>query len=157
MDKRWTIEFEEVRRLVPQAHPFLMIDRVLDLVPGERVLAVKNVTGNETFFQGHFPQLAIMPAALILEGLGQAAIVLVKGGRPVPDDGSVYVFGSVHAKMLRPVLPGDVLHLEVRLLKSFDTGGAVQGTARVEDRVCTEAEMFFSKLRREDVLRNRSA
>jgi 3-hydroxyacyl-[acyl-carrier-protein] dehydratase len=73
-----TLNFEEVRRLLPQSHPFLMVDRVLELHPGERIVAQKNISGNETFFEGHFPGMAIMPAALILESLAQATILLVR-------------------------------------------------------------------------------
>ena len=74
-----TLTFEEVRRLLPQSHPFLMVDKVVELIPGERIVAQKNISGNETFFEGHFPGMAIMPAALILEALAQATIVLVEG------------------------------------------------------------------------------
>ena len=135
-----TLTFEELRRLLPQAHPFLMLDRVVELVPGERVVGVKNVSGNESFFQGHFPGMAIMPAALILEALAQATIVLTRRtaqlqGAPPPPAGpdDVYLFGSVHARMHRPVFPGDVLRLEVRLLKMFAEG----------ETYAPEAEMSF--------------
>jgi 3-hydroxyacyl-[acyl-carrier-protein] dehydratase len=155
-----SLNFEEVRRLLPQSHPFLMLDRVAELVPGERIVGVKNVSGNETFFQGHFPGMAIMPAALILEALAQATIVLARRsaeirGAPAPSPGEedVYLFGSVHAKMHRPVFPGDVLRLEVRLLKMFSEGGAAEGKAVVESAVCTQAEMYFSRVRLADLKR----
>ena len=157
-----SLNFEEVRRLLPQSHPFLMLDRVAELVPGERIVGVKNVSGNETFFQGHFPGMAIMPAALILEALAQATIVLARRsaelrGAPPPSPGQedVYLFGSVHAKMHRPVFPGDVLRLEVRLLKMFAEGGAAEGKAVVEGTVCTQAEMYFSRVRLADLKRPR--
>src|SRR5688572_30304087 len=115
-----TMTFEEVRRLLPQSHPFLMVDKVTELVAGERIVAQKNISGNETFFEGHFPGMAIMPAALILEALGQATILLVRRSAELqapgaPPDPQVYLFGSVHARMQRPVFPGDVLKLEVKL------------------------------------------
>jgi 3-hydroxyacyl-[acyl-carrier-protein] dehydratase len=150
------LSFEEVRRLLPQAHPFLMIDRVAELVPGDRIVAAKNVTGNESFFAGHFPGLAIMPAALILEALAQATIVLtrrtaeLKEGAPGAGE-FVYLFGSVHARMHRPVFPGDVLRLEVKLLKMFPEGGAADGKAVVDGTVCTQAEMYFSRVRTADL------
>ncbi len=151
------LSFDEVRKLVPQSYPFLMIDRVLELDPGKRIVAVKNVSGNESFFQGHFPGLAIMPAALILEGLAQATIVLQRknAAGAAPEDGVIYLFGSVRAKMHRPVFPGDVLKLEVKLVKSFGEGGAAEGLATVEGETCVEAEMYYTKTRTADLLRRR--
>jgi len=150
-----TLTFEEVRRLLPQAHPFLMVDKVVELLPGERIVAQKNISGNESFFEGHFPGMAIMPAALILEALAQATIVLVRKSLEVaatgaPPEPSVYLFGSVRAKMQRPVFPGDIMKLEVKLLKLFGEGGAADGVATVEGRPCTQAEMYFSKVRLAD-------
>lgn len=149
------LSFEEVRKLLPQSHPFLMVDKVVELVPGERVTAQKNISGNETFFEGHFPGMAIMPAALILEALAQATIVLVRKSAELaaagaPPDPSVYLFGSVRAKMQRPVFPGDVLRLDVKLVKLFGEGGAADGTASVDGKPCTQAEMYFSKVRLAD-------
>ncbi len=155
-----SLNFEEVRRLLPQAHPFLMVDRVTELVPGERVAAQKNISGNETFFEGHFPGMAIMPAALILEALAQATILLVRKtvelkSAGAPPDAAVYLFGSVHARMHRPVFPGDVMKLEVRLLKLYGDGGAADGTASVDGKPCTQAEMFFSKVKLSDLQKSR--
>ena len=152
------MNFEEVRRLLPQAHPFLMVDKVVELVPGKRIVAQKNITGNETFFEGHFPGMAIMPAALILEALAQATILLVRRSvelQGAPSDGQVYLFGSVHARMQRPVFPGDILMLEVKLLKMFGEGGAADGMATVEGQLCTQAEMYFSKAKIADLRRGR--
>jgi 3-hydroxyacyl-[acyl-carrier-protein] dehydratase len=99
--------------------------------------------------------MAIMPAALILEALAQATIVLVRKSMELaatgaPPDPSVYLFGSVRAKMHRPVFPGDVMKLEVKLLKLFGEGGAADGVATVEGKACTQAEMYFSKVRLAD-------
>jgi 3-hydroxyacyl-[acyl-carrier-protein] dehydratase len=156
-----TLTFEEVRKLLPQSHPFLMVDKVVELVPGERVVAQKNISGNETFFEGHFPGMAIMPAALILEALAQATIILVRksaelAAQGAAPDPAVYLFGSVHAKMQRPVFPGDVLKLEVKLVKLFGAGGAADGVATVDGQACTKAEMFFSKVRLADFQKPRS-
>jgi len=156
-----TLNFEEVRRLLPQSHPFLMVDKVVELVPGERIIAQKNISGNESFFEGHFPGMAIMPAALILESLAQATILLVRKSAELaapsgtPPDPAVYLFGSVHAKMQRPVFPGDVMKLEVKLTRLYGEGGAADGTATVEGKACTSAEMFFSKVRLADFHKQR--
>ncbi len=161
MPEPLTLNFEEVRRLLPQSHPFLMVDRVLELVPGERIVAQKNISGNETFFEGHFPGMAIMPAALILESLAQATICLVRKSAELaapagaPPDPAVYLFGSVHARMQRPVFPGDVMKLEVKLVKLYGEGGAADGTATVDGKPCTTAEMFFSKVRLSDLQKPR--
>jgi 3-hydroxyacyl-[acyl-carrier-protein] dehydratase len=138
-----------------------MLDRVTELVPGERIVGQKNVSGNEGFFQGHFPRMAIMPAALILEALAQATIVLLRrtgelrGGGPPPDEPSVYLFGSVHARMQRPVFPGDVLRLEAKIVKLFGEGGAAEGKATVDGKTCTEAEMYFSRVTPADLRKGR--
>ncbi|MBV8881081.1 MAG: 3-hydroxyacyl-ACP dehydratase FabZ [Planctomycetaceae bacterium] len=155
------LNFEEVRRLLPQAHPFLMVDKVVELVPGERIVAQKNISGNESFFEGHFPGMAIMPAALILESLAQATILLVRKSAELsaptgaPPDPAVYLFGSVHAKMQRPVFPGDVMKLEVKLTKLYGEGGAADGAATVDGKTCTQAEMYFSKVRLADFHKQR--
>ncbi len=169
------LDFEEVRRLLPQSYPFLMLDRVTELVPGERIVGQKNVSGNEGFFQGHFPRMAIMPAALILEALAQATIVLVRRTAEVRAAGTppglpaaadplapakegpppVYLFGSVHARMHRPVFPGDVLRLEVKLVKLFGEGGAAEGKALVDGASCAEAEMYFSRANPDELRKGR--
>jgi 3-hydroxyacyl-[acyl-carrier-protein] dehydratase len=155
------LNFEEVRRILPQAHPFLMVDKVVELVPGERIVAQKNISGNESFFEGHFPGMAIMPAALILESLAQATILLVRKSAELsaaagaPPDPSVYLFGSVHARMHRPVFPGDVMKLEVKLVKLYGEGGAADGVATVDGKPCTQAEMFFSRVRLADFQKSR--
>src|SRR5262245_46687765 len=146
------LNFEQVRKLIPQSYPFLMVDRVLEVEPRKRVVAVKNVTGNEGFFQGHFPNLAVMPAALVLEALAQAAIVLTRV-QATPAEDYVYLFGSVRAKMERPVFPGDVLRLEVKLVKALGEGGAVEGVASVEGRTCVTAELFYTRTRVDELLR----
>lgn len=149
------MDFEEVRRLLPQSYPMLMVDKVVELDPGKRIVAHKCVTGNEGFFQGHFPGMAIMPAALVLEALAQATILLVRktaetqGGAADPE--VVYLFGSVHAKMLRPVFPGEVLRLEVSLTKLYGEGGAAEGVASVDGHKATTAEMYFSKVKVADL------
>ena len=155
------LDFEEIRRLLPQSYPFLMLDRVTELVPGERIVGQKNVSGNEGFFQGHFPRMAIMPAALILEALAQATIVLLRrsaelrGDGPPPAEPVVYLFGSVHARMQRPVFPGDVLRLESKIVKLLGEGGAAEGKATVDGKTCTEAEMYFSRVSPADLRKGR--
>lgn len=144
-----SFDFEAVRELLPQQYPILMIDRVLDVDPGKRITCLKNVTGSEPWLQGHFPDFAVMPGALILEALAQASILLFRCGEATenkPDPNTIYLFGSVRAKMKHVVRPGDALHLSVEPLTMMGDGGAVRGTASVDERICVEAELYFSKV-----------
>lgn len=139
------MDFEEVRRLLPQKYPFIFIDRVQEIEPGRRIICLKNVTGNEPYFKGHFPDFAVMPGALILEALGQAAILLFQKSS-VEQTGRVrrFVFTTVKGRMLKPVLPGDQMRLEVTMEKMISTGGIVKGEATVEGQVCVRSELTFA-------------
>lgn len=140
------LDFEEIKKLIPQRFPFIMIDRIVELEPGKHALAVKNISGNDPFFQGHFPEKAVMPGALILEAMAQTAIVLFASGRR-NDQGEgkpLYYFGSVKARFLHPAVPGDQLRIRVVNVKSLPTGAFVSGEAFVEDKKITEAELVFS-------------
>ncbi len=123
-----------------------MIDRVLDVEPGKHVVAVKNITGNDMVFLGHFPDKAVMPGALIIEAMAQAAIILFAVGKQDPEAGKkpLYYFGSVKARFLHPAVPGDQLKIRVENVKSLPTGAYVSGEAFVEDRKIAEAELVFS-------------
>ena len=139
------IEFEEIKKLVPQAFPFLMVDRVIELEPQKRIVAIKNVTANEIFFLGHFPQEAIMPGAMILEGMGQATIVLFKKSVEQQTDSTnaVYLFSACKARFLKPVLPGDQLRYEVTLRYTTQTAGMAEAVATVDGQVVTRSELVF--------------
>jgi 3-hydroxyacyl-[acyl-carrier-protein] dehydratase len=149
------MDFEEIRRLLPQSHPFLMIDRVTEFEADKRLAGHKCVTGNESFFQGHFREVAVMPAALVLEALAQATILLLKKSAGDAGGNWIYLFGSVHAKMHRPILPGDVLRLESTLGRQFGNGGSANGVASVDGKPAVECEMFFSRVRPEDLRKAR--
>ena len=140
------LDFEEIKKLIPQRFPFIMIDRVLELEPGKHAIAVKNVSGNDMVFLGHFPEKAIMPGALIIEAMAQTAIVLFAAGGK--NDGRekrpLYYFGSVKARFLHPAVPGDQLKIRVENVKSLPNGAYVSGEAFVDDKKITEAELVFS-------------
>lgn len=157
------IRFEEIKSLVPQRYPFLMVDRVLSLEQGERAVAIKNVTGNELFFTGHFPNMAVMPGALIMESLAQTAIILFRKSyelfrksyetdSEIKVNDKVYVFGGVTARFLNPVVPGDQLQLEVRMIKAISDGGVVEGKATVDGEKVATATLTFGVKRVEDLL-----
>ncbi|HHT9154754.1 MAG TPA: 3-hydroxyacyl-ACP dehydratase FabZ [Candidatus Tripitaka sp. YC43] len=146
------INFEEVRRLVPQRYPFLFIDKVVELEEGKRILCLKNVSGNESFFVGHFPEYAIMPGVLTLEALAQASIILFKKSFLKEEtsnlalersEGSVFLLASVRASFVKPVFPGDQLLLEVNVEKVVSKGAIVQGTARVGEEIVAKASLTF--------------
>jgi 3-hydroxyacyl-[acyl-carrier-protein] dehydratase len=111
---------EEIKEYLPQRYPFLLVDRVLEIELGKRILAYKNVTVNEEFFEGHFPGKPIMPGVLIIEALAQAAGVLgFKSQEKKPKDGYLYYFvGADEVRLKRPVVPGDQLMLEAVIVTS---------------------------------------
>lgn len=138
------INFEEVRRLVPQRYPFLFIDKVLELEEGKRIVCLKNVSGNESFFVGHFPEYAIMPGALTLEALAQASIILFKKSFLKEEtSNSVFLLASVRASFVKPVFPGDQLLLEVNVEKVVSKGAMVQGMAKVGEETVAKASLTF--------------
>jgi 3-hydroxyacyl-[acyl-carrier-protein] dehydratase len=140
------LDFEEIKKLIPQRFPFIMVDRVIELEPGKRAVAIKNVSGNDIFVLGHFPDKAIMPGAGILEAMAQTAIILFASAKEaeVGANKPLYYFGSVKARFLGLVVPGDQLILTVESVKSLPTGAFVSGEARVGDKKVTEAELVFS-------------
>ncbi len=141
------LDYEDIKKLIPQRFPFLMIDRVIEGEPGNHVVAVKNISGNDMVFLGHFPEKAIMPGVLIIEGMAQAAIVLFATSPksdPAPGKRPLYYFGSVKARFLNPAVPGDQLVIKVVNVKTLPTGAYVSGEAMVGDRKIAEAELVFS-------------
>jgi 3-hydroxyacyl-[acyl-carrier-protein] dehydratase len=140
------LDFEEIKKLVPQRFPFLMVDRVLEIEPGKHVIAVKNISGSDMVFLGHFPDKAVMPGALILEAMAQTAIILFAAEKEKQEEGKkpMYYFGSVKARFLHPAVPGDQLKIRVENVKSLPTGAYVSGEAFVDGRKITEAELVFS-------------
>jgi 3-hydroxyacyl-[acyl-carrier-protein] dehydratase len=140
------LECTQIQELIPQRYPFIMIDRVLELVPGKYAVAIKNVSMNEGFMQGHFPAKAIMPGALILEAMAQTAIVLfaIEKKSSGNTNKPLYYFGSAKARFLHPAVPGDQMTIRVENIKSLPTGAFVSGEAFVDGKKITEAELVFS-------------
>ena len=110
------LDFEQIKQIIPQRFPFLMIDRVVEIEPGVRVVGLKNLTGNEWFYQGHFPKKAITPGAMICEGIAQTGIVFFSLSQPDPGD-VTYLLGSIKMRFLEPVWPGDQMRIEVTPVK----------------------------------------
>ena len=113
-----TIDILEIMKSLPHRYPFIMIDRILQIVPDEKIVALKNVTINEPFFQGHFPGNPIMPGVLIIEAMGQAGAVLASESMSREEQGSlIYFMGMDRVKFRKPVIPGDQLVFEMKFLK----------------------------------------
>jgi len=133
MDARW------IMKLLPHRYPMLLVDRVLELEKRERIVALKNVSINEPFFQGHFPGLPVMPGVLLVEGLAQAAGVLTMHGWPERYDKPSFLTSIARARFRRPVVPGDQLIYEVEVLRMRTAHGKLKGRVLVEGKVAAEA------------------
>jgi beta-hydroxyacyl-ACP dehydratase FabZ len=136
-------DIQEIMKLLPHRYPFIMIDRILELTPGEKVIALKNVTINEPFFQGHFPENPIMPGVLIIEAMGQAGAVLAAKSLDLESHGSLIFFmGMDKVKFRKPVTPGDQLIFEMKFLKQRRKVFKMSGTAYVDKNVVAQAELM---------------
>lgn len=138
------IDINEIKKYIPHRYPFLLVDRIIELELGKRVVGLKNVTVNEPFFPGHFPHSPVMPGVLIIEALAQAAAVLAfKTEGTVPDENSMVYFASVdNVRFKRPVVPGDQLILEAEIVRTIRNIWKFKAVARVEGEVATEAEFM---------------
>ncbi len=135
------IEINEILKLLPHDYPFLLVDRVLEYETEKRIVAIKNVTFNEPFFQGHFPGRPIMPGVLIIEAMAQAGGVLAF--KSFPDKtGSVFFIGIDNCRFRKPVVPGDQVKLVVEVVKHKRDIWIFEGKATVEDEVVAEARIM---------------
>lgn len=141
----------QVKNYLPHRYPFLLVDRVLDLVPGERIVAIKNVTINEPFFNGHFPHMPVMPGVLILEAMAQAAAILsFRTQDIVPDENMVLYFAGIdNARFKRPVVPGDTLTFEMKIDRQMRGIWKYSGTATVAGDLAVAAELMCAIKRAE--------
>ncbi len=135
------LDILEIQKVLPHRYPFLLVDRIVDLVPMERVVGIKNVTMNEPFFQGHFPGNPIMPGVLILEAMAQTGGFLLLNTENDPSGKLVYFTGINKVKFRKPVVPGDQLRFEIEFLKLKRNICKMKGLAFVEDKMVCEAEL----------------
>ena len=140
------LDIQAIMRRLPHRYPFLLVDRVMECEAGKHVLALKNVTFNEPFFQGHFPQRPVMPGVLIIEALAQAAGVLAfKTASVVPDDDTRYYLVAIDtARFRKPVEPGDQLILKVHFRRALKGIWKFDGVAEVDGKVVASAEMMVA-------------
>ena len=138
-----TLDIDEIKQILPHRYPFLLVDRIIDYESGKRSVGIKNVSVNEEFFQGHFPQRPIMPGVLIIEAMAQVGGIMIltmdeHRGK------SAYLATVESAKFRRTVTPGDTLETEAILLRARGSVGKVQCTARVGDQIVAEALLMFA-------------
>ena len=137
------IDIEDIKRLIPHRYPFLFVDRIVELVAGERIVGIKNVSADEPFFQGHFPAYPVMPGVIILESLAQTGAIMMwsvdgdDGGNKIP-----FFAGANKVKFRRQVVPGDQLRLELTVLKQRSGTCRLAGKAFVDGELAAEAEIF---------------
>ncbi len=140
---RKNYDIQAIMEFLPHRYPFILIDRVIKLVPGRKVLALKNVTINEPFFQGHFPGRPIMPGVLIIEALGQAGgIISYPAMQEKKSDLAMYFMGMDRVRFRKPVVPGDQLILDVKILQQRSKVFKMAGKATVDNVIVAEAEFL---------------
>ena len=137
-----TIDIQQIMQLLPHRYPFLLIDRIIEVEPKQRIVAIKNVTVNEPHFQGHFPDYPLMPGVLIVEAIAQAGGVLLLDEIPDRTDKLMVFTGIDGVKFRRPVTPGDQLRIEVKVLQWRSRAVKMQGTVTVEGKVACEATVM---------------
>ena len=141
-DQTTQIDIQRIMEMIPHRHPFLMIDKVVDVVANQRATGIKNVSINENYFQGHFPARPVMPGVLILEAMAQAAGVLVLSSIADRDKKLVLLVAIEYARFRRPVVPGDTLRLEMTVIKRKSTVAKMAGRATVNGELAAEAEVM---------------
>lgn len=143
-----SVDIYRVLKLLPHRYPFLLIDRVLECDPGKKITALKNVTVNEPFFQGHFPERPVMPGVLIIEALAQATgIVAFTAQEGVAEDSLYYLVGIDHARFKQPVQPGDQLILRAEMVRRLRDVGKFKTEAIVDGKVVAGAEIMCAERR----------
>jgi 3-hydroxyacyl-[acyl-carrier-protein] dehydratase/UDP-3-O-[3-hydroxymyristoyl] N-acetylglucosamine deacetylase/3-hydroxyacyl-[acyl-carrier-protein] dehydratase len=144
-------DIEKILKFLPHRYPFLLVDRVLEMEKGKSLVAIKNVTYNEPYFQGHFPRVKVMPGVLVAEAIAQAGGVLLYHSIPNPEKVLVFLSAIKNAKFRKPVVPGDQLRIEVEILKLKSKFCYVKGNASVDGESVAEGEVMASLLDLEEL------
>ena len=133
------LDINEIQKILPHRPPFLLIDRIVEIESGKRIVGIKNVTMNEPFFVGHFPNYPVMPGVLIIEAMAQTGGVLALRDEAIGSDKLVLFAAIEEAKFRRPVVPGDQLRLELEVLQRHTTFARMKGKAHVDGKLVAEA------------------
>jgi 3-hydroxyacyl-[acyl-carrier-protein] dehydratase len=137
------IDIKEIMAILPHAYPFLLVDRIVEIEPGKRVVGIKNVTYNEPFFPGHFPGRPIMPGVLIVEAMAQTAGVLIFNSLPEEDrKKTVFFLGIDNVRFRKPVIPGDQLRMELEITRHRQSIWGFKGKALVDGNVVAEGDLL---------------
>ena len=142
------IGIAEILKILPHRYPFLLVDRILEVEKGKRIVGIKNVTFNEEFFQGHFPGNPVMPGVLILEAMAQVAAIGLFGVVPEHEKKLLYLSGVDRCKFRRPVFPGDQLRIEAEILNLKSRACKCRAAATVGGLLCAEAELLSTLVER---------
>jgi len=138
-------DIQKIMAFLPHRYPFLLIDRVIEIEPGDRIMALKNVTMNEPYFQGHFPSQPVMPGVLIIEAMAQAGGILAYESGSADNRGQlIYFMGMDKVRFRKPVVPGDQLIFEAKIIKMRTKVAKMTGTATVDNQLVAEAELMAS-------------
>ena len=143
-----TIDIQEILGFLPHRYPFLLIDRIIEFEPRKRCVAIKNVTINEPFFQGHFPGHPIMPGVLVIEAMAQAGGIIMMHEMPDRDEKLVVFTGIERAKFRAQVTPGDQLRMEIDVLAFRTRAGRIEGKAYVDGKIACEAVLTCAVVQR---------
>ena len=136
------MNLEEIKKILPHRYPFLLVDRVLEVQKGKYCKALKNISGNEEVFQGHFPSQAVLPGVMIIEALAQTAGIVIHSGKEDASSSEIVFFAGIDkAKFRIPVVPGDQLVLETNLINQRRNFWVFEGKASVEDKLAAQAEI----------------
>ena len=135
MPEEVVFDVEQIKQMLPHRYPFLMVDKVIKFIKGDRVIAIKNVTANEHFFEGHFPQRAVMPGVMIMEAMAQAAAILAKASDDERPDAAVLLVSTDEFKWKKMVVPGDMLEIEAVFIRRRKPMQVVQATAKVDGKI----------------------
>jgi len=137
------LDIQEIKKIIPHRFPFLLIDRVVDLRPNEKLIAIKNVSVNEHFFVGHFPDEKVMPGVLIIEAMAQAGCIYFYYSKNMQGKDLIYYLAKTTTKFMKPVVPGDQLRIEITTIKLLAKAGFLNAKAFVGDKVVAESEIGF--------------
>jgi 3-hydroxyacyl-[acyl-carrier-protein] dehydratase len=142
-EKVMTLDISQIQNIIPHRFPFLLVDRIIELVPNEKLIALKNVSINEEFFVGHFPHEKVMPGVLIVEAMAQAGCIYYYYSKNMQGKQLTYYLAKMNAKFIKPVVPGDQLIMEIQTVRMMAMAGFLKGVATVNGVKVAEAEVGF--------------